>query len=80
MLFFKIVMPMPLTDKELGELAELPCYFEINSSGDVLSLEDNVLVYYRIINSSDICTGLLGEVFMGLLKGYISLNACLGRR
>jgi len=77
--FFKILLPAPLTDKELSELAELPCYSEINLNGDMLPVEDNVLVYYKIMSSEDVCSGLLEVVFMALLKGYISLNSCLER-
>ncbi|MCE7762763.1 hypothetical protein GQL56_08905 [Pseudomonas putida] len=79
-LFFKMELPVPLTDKELSELAELPCYSEINLNGDMLSVEDNVLVYYKFMSSKDICSGLLEVVFMALLKGYLSLNSCLDRR
>lgn len=79
-LFFKIVLQVSLTDKELGELAELSCYSEINLSGDLLSAEDNTLVYYKIMSSKDICSGLLEVVFIALLKGYISLHSCLDRR
>ncbi|TCP78722.1 hypothetical protein EC849_102568 [Pseudomonas putida] len=79
-LFFKIELPVPLTDKELGELAELSCYSGINLNGELLSVEDNELVYYKIMSSKDICSGLLEVVFIALLKGYMSLNACLDRR
>ncbi|MGE8059054.1 hypothetical protein [Pseudomonas sp. NPDC089547] len=78
--FFKKLLPAPLTDNELNELAELPCYADINSNGDMLSLEDNVLVYYKVMGSKDIVSGLLEATFIALLKGYMSLNSCLGRR
>lgn len=79
-LFFKIELPVPLTDKELSELAELSCYSEINLNGDMLPVEDNGLVYYKAMSSKDICGGLLEVVFMALLKGYVSLNSCIDRR
>lgn len=79
-LFFKIVLSVPLTDKELSELAELSCYSEINLNGDMLSVEDNALVYYKVVSSKDICSGLLEVVFMALLKGYVSLNSYLNSR
>ncbi|MFJ4454759.1 hypothetical protein ACIP1G_12845 [Pseudomonas sp. NPDC089392] len=79
-LFFKIVLPVPLTDNELSELVELPCYSEINLNGDMLSVEDNVLVYYKVMSLKDVCSGLLEVVFMALLKGYISLNSSLEHR
>lgn len=79
-IFFKIVLPAPLTNTELSELAELPCYSEINLNGDMLSVEDDVLVYYKIMSSKDICSGLLEVVFIPLMKGYMSLISCLDRR
>lgn len=79
-IFFKIILPVPLSDKELGDLAELSCYSDINLNGDLLPFEDDGLVYYKIMSSNEICSGLLEEVFIALLKGYISLSACLNRR
>ncbi|AJQ46112.1 hypothetical protein N805_02250 [Pseudomonas putida S13.1.2] len=79
-LFFKIDLQVPFTDKELSEFAELSCYSEINLNGDLLSVEDNALAYYKIMSSTDICGGLLEVVFVALLKGYMSLSSCLERR